>query len=41
MVEKVNTHCQFGDFTLPYINIQVKSSNLETYNKLKKHFMVL
>lgn len=36
VVEKVNTYCQFANFTLPYINIQVECSDLETYNKLKK-----
>ena len=36
VVEKVNIHCQFANFTLPHTNIQVKCSDLETYNKLKK-----
>lgn len=35
-IEKVNTHCQFANFTLPHTNIQVKCSDLEIYNKLKK-----
>ena len=36
IVEEVNTHYQFADFTLPHTNIQVKCNDLETYNKLKK-----
>ena len=36
VVEKVNTHYQFANFTLPYTSIQVKCSDLEIYNKLKK-----
>ena len=36
MVEEVNIHCQFANFTLPLTNIQVQCNDLKIYNKLKK-----
>ena len=36
VVEKANIHYQIAEFTLPHINIRVKCSDLETYNKLKE-----
>lgn len=36
VVEDINIHYQFANFTLPHINIQVECNDLEIYNKLKK-----
>jgi hypothetical protein len=36
IIEEVNIHYQFANFTLPNTHIEVKCSDLEIYNKLKK-----